>query len=409
MAEAASASLGPRYAPDDPTLPKPWKGLIDGSTGLLYYWNPETNITQYEKPAALPPPLPPGHPPATTTPKLAPLPVAHSMQPNGVMTQHGQPHMAQQQGQQMSQLPQQPGQVVAQVSDQQDPQQQGSQFGQAMQHPGQFTSHMRPQMMPYPGQQMPQQLGQQWPQQAGQQSVQHLNSQMTQPQQGHQYAHQQYLPYQQSIHPQGQQSSQQQTQLGSGQQFASQQEYNKAAISKREEIDFSIGSQVGFSPSQYKQAGASSSQNLPGGTNSVQISQTGVQLGQAQQFSGSSVNLQQPNPMAHPLQQTGKDLPHQPLGPRYQNQMSLGMMHNKQPNVPPFGLKMGYEDNVHGRTGSDYIFNDNKEGQQPKLAALPMARSQQVYWHFQFFFLNFHYCVVLLLNGELLIGELIEH
>ncbi|KAL0308076.1 UNVERIFIED_CONTAM: hypothetical protein Sangu_2997300 [Sesamum angustifolium] len=36
----------------------------------VIYWNPETNVTQYEKPAALPPPLPPGPPPATSTPKL---------------------------------------------------------------------------------------------------------------------------------------------------------------------------------------------------------------------------------------------------------------------------------------------------------------------------------------------------
>ncbi|CAI9763191.1 unnamed protein product [Fraxinus pennsylvanica] len=39
-----------RYGPDDPTLPKPWKGLVDGKTGYLYYWNPETNVTQYERP-----------------------------------------------------------------------------------------------------------------------------------------------------------------------------------------------------------------------------------------------------------------------------------------------------------------------------------------------------------------------
>lgn len=38
------------YAPEDPTLPKPWKGLIDGTTGTIYYWNQETNVTQYEKP-----------------------------------------------------------------------------------------------------------------------------------------------------------------------------------------------------------------------------------------------------------------------------------------------------------------------------------------------------------------------
>ncbi|KAH9602279.1 hypothetical protein KSS87_015440 [Heliosperma pusillum] len=50
MAVDSTASAGPRYAPDDPTLPKPWRGLIDGKTGYLYYWNPETNVTQYEKP-----------------------------------------------------------------------------------------------------------------------------------------------------------------------------------------------------------------------------------------------------------------------------------------------------------------------------------------------------------------------
>ncbi|CAH1420642.1 unnamed protein product [Lactuca virosa] len=42
----------PRYAPEDPSLPKPWKGLVDGTTGYHYYWNPVTNVTQYEKPSA---------------------------------------------------------------------------------------------------------------------------------------------------------------------------------------------------------------------------------------------------------------------------------------------------------------------------------------------------------------------
>ncbi|KAK9084409.1 hypothetical protein Scep_030880 [Stephania cephalantha] len=89
-AEAAAASLGPRYAPDDPTLPKPWKGLIDGSTGILYYWNPETNVTQYERPAAVAPPLPAGPPPAVSMPKLAPIPMARSMQSNGLLVHQGQ-------------------------------------------------------------------------------------------------------------------------------------------------------------------------------------------------------------------------------------------------------------------------------------------------------------------------------
>ncbi|XP_047971720.1 ATP-dependent RNA helicase-like protein DB10 [Salvia hispanica] len=45
---------GVRYAPEDPSLPKPWKGLVDGNTGNLYFWNPVTNVTQYEKPVASP-------------------------------------------------------------------------------------------------------------------------------------------------------------------------------------------------------------------------------------------------------------------------------------------------------------------------------------------------------------------
>ncbi|XP_039014320.1 DEAD-box ATP-dependent RNA helicase 46-like isoform X3 [Hibiscus syriacus] len=52
MACAATASFGPRYAPPDPTLPKPWKGLVDGKTGYLYFWNPVTNVTQYERPTS---------------------------------------------------------------------------------------------------------------------------------------------------------------------------------------------------------------------------------------------------------------------------------------------------------------------------------------------------------------------
>ncbi|XP_009414695.2 ATP-dependent RNA helicase-like protein DB10 [Musa acuminata AAA Group] len=73
MAGGGSASSRPRYAPEDPTLPKPWRALVDGSTGYLYYWNPETNVTQYERPAdELPPPpplLPP--PPPLLPPKAA--------------------------------------------------------------------------------------------------------------------------------------------------------------------------------------------------------------------------------------------------------------------------------------------------------------------------------------------------
>ncbi|PON52487.1 ATP-dependent RNA helicase-like protein DB [Parasponia andersonii] len=54
---AIATSSGPRYAPEDPSLPKPWKGLVDGKTGYLYFWNPETNVTQYERPMGSGPPL----------------------------------------------------------------------------------------------------------------------------------------------------------------------------------------------------------------------------------------------------------------------------------------------------------------------------------------------------------------
>ncbi|KAH9325676.1 hypothetical protein KI387_005854, partial [Taxus chinensis] len=77
MVAAAGAGTGPRYAPHDPTLPHPWRALVDGNTGYLYYWNPESNVTQYEKPQPqpqpqpqAPPPLPPGPPPAVTTPNV---------------------------------------------------------------------------------------------------------------------------------------------------------------------------------------------------------------------------------------------------------------------------------------------------------------------------------------------------
>ncbi|KAM0954978.1 hypothetical protein ACFX15_022843 [Malus domestica] len=58
MAATATAA-GPRYAPEDPTLPKPWRGLVDGKTGYLYFWNPETNVTQYDRPTSSAPPSKP--------------------------------------------------------------------------------------------------------------------------------------------------------------------------------------------------------------------------------------------------------------------------------------------------------------------------------------------------------------
>ncbi|XP_077253601.1 ATP-dependent RNA helicase-like protein DB10 isoform X2 [Tasmannia lanceolata] len=78
MAATASASSnGLRYAPKDPTLPKPWRGLIDGKTGYLYFWNPETNVTQYEKPTATPLS---GSASVATVSKPASLPISSSVQ-----------------------------------------------------------------------------------------------------------------------------------------------------------------------------------------------------------------------------------------------------------------------------------------------------------------------------------------
>ncbi|KAG0479672.1 hypothetical protein HPP92_010530 [Vanilla planifolia] len=84
--EAAQTSLDPSFAPEDPSLPKPWKGLIDGSTSVLYYWNPETNVTQYEKPAGSAPPVPPG-PPLASTLQLAPVITSNSTPSNGPSSQ----------------------------------------------------------------------------------------------------------------------------------------------------------------------------------------------------------------------------------------------------------------------------------------------------------------------------------
>ncbi|GMP83844.1 hypothetical protein CsSME_00037620 [Camellia sinensis var. sinensis] len=74
MATATVSFAGPRYAPEDPTLPKPWKGLVDGKTGYLYFWNPETNVTQYEKPAAS------SHTGSAPPQKLSAAPVSSSVQ-----------------------------------------------------------------------------------------------------------------------------------------------------------------------------------------------------------------------------------------------------------------------------------------------------------------------------------------
>ncbi|KAL0376315.1 UNVERIFIED_CONTAM: DEAD-box ATP-dependent RNA helicase 40 [Sesamum calycinum] len=130
-AEPSTGTLGPRYAPDDPTLPEPWKGLIDGSTGLLYYWNPETNVTQYEKPAALRHLCHLGHACNVHT-KLNPIPAGRAAE--SIQNLQNQQMMQSQlpQGQLLSSSLQQQTQVAPQATKQQvapSAQLQGSQLG----------------------------------------------------------------------------------------------------------------------------------------------------------------------------------------------------------------------------------------------------------------------------------------
>eukprot|EP00232_Nephroselmis_pyriformis_P016770 CAMPEP_0182878376 /NCGR_PEP_ID=MMETSP0034_2-20130328/15318_1 /TAXON_ID=156128 /ORGANISM="Nephroselmis pyriformis, Strain CCMP717" /LENGTH=75 /DNA_ID=CAMNT_0025011259 /DNA_START=90 /DNA_END=313 /DNA_ORIENTATION=- len=37
---------------DDPGLPSPWQKLYDPKTKYSYYWNPTSNETTYDRPAA---------------------------------------------------------------------------------------------------------------------------------------------------------------------------------------------------------------------------------------------------------------------------------------------------------------------------------------------------------------------
>ena len=364
-AEAASAALGPRYAPDDPTLPKPWKGLIDGSTGLLYYWNPETNVTQYEKPAASPPL------PAVSAPNLA-----HSVQPGGVAAQHGQQQLMQTSHQQLSYPSQQHGQQASQGG-----QQQSSQSLQSMQQSGlqQFRQQQQQMLQPMSQQIPPQQMHHQM-------SNQDHGSYMGQPQ-AHQFGHQNahYMAYSQNMHSNGLQSSQPTQHNMHGQPLENHQQEFKPAFSKMEDVDFKNGSQAGLSPSQYQQTSAlppQSNQNIPAGISSAQGPRVGVNAGQAQPFSAIPNSMQQPS-AAMKSQQGSADLIYQ-YGHNFQNQIGPGMMHGQPSNVHPVDLKMGHEDSLRGRAVNEYNYNSGKDmpsmgSQQPSIAPIPTSRNQQAY------------------------------
>ncbi|CAA7052008.1 unnamed protein product [Microthlaspi erraticum] len=51
-ASSAFPASTSRYAPEDPTLPEPWKCLVDNRTGYGYFWNTETNVTQWQRPSS---------------------------------------------------------------------------------------------------------------------------------------------------------------------------------------------------------------------------------------------------------------------------------------------------------------------------------------------------------------------
>lgn len=379
-AEASPSTIGPRYAPDDPTLPEPWKGLIDGSTGVLYYWNPETNVTQYEKPTSLPPPLPPGPPPST--PKMNPIPAARASQSDNVQTPQNQQTL-------QTQLPH--GQLH------------GSHLGPSIQQGQQVPSHLG-QMPIQQGQQgLPQSMQQMQP--GHQAPYQHMpHHQHGQMYSGapmgtpHGFQYTQYATHQQNMSLQGPPSSSEQPQhLNQGQQLPHKQE-SKMELGQRDDNEFHQAKQPGFSPAhqhlmqgqQFPQLREQKPGIPPRDDEFQQVNQAGfspaqvkmsMQPNQNAQYGGPSANMPHNNPSVH-LQQAGSELTYQQHGPRFQNQMGPGMMHGQQQNLPPVGSKMPYEENHLGMPGNEYFYNTKDANavphQQPKLAPLPTNRNQQV-------------------------------
>ncbi|KAF9595114.1 hypothetical protein IFM89_037048 [Coptis chinensis] len=357
-----ASSEGPQYAPEDPTLLKPWKGLIDGTSGVLYYWNPESNVTQYERPEQ---PAPPSV--SVSAPKLAPIPMARSVvHNNGTMAPPGQEfnQYVSQGQQQMFQPVQQQGQFNK------PPQYQSSYYGEDTQH--QQTMQMGQGVQPnkwQPMQQQPreqmlqqqQQPGNQMPQQFEQPSWQHEV-----PKQSHLQG-QQFLSQQQQIPPQatlnmpGQQIQPQSHQgaYQQGQQIqpppalqGNYQQGQQVGFSPREESKFQRGKETGFSPSMINQPGTYF-QNRP---------ETGAPV--------------QPQPhRADPVHQ-------QSMGrPMFQSQPGSGFIPDQQPGGRSMGLKMGYGDDMPGRAGNTSYFNANNRGgagmvpQLPNLATVPVLQN----------------------------------
>ncbi|MQM03361.1 hypothetical protein Taro_036141 [Colocasia esculenta] len=357
-ADSGTTSLGPRFAPDDPTLEKPWKAVIDGTTGLLYYWNPETNVTQYERPAVTPPPpLPSGAPQAVAMPKLAPLPVARAPQPNGAVSQPSQ-QILQQSSYQMP--PQQPGQPIP-----------NSQAGP------QFSYQQASQQM----------IQQQGPQVLHLQSSEQMQMSNTQPQQYPRIQVQQ-MSQQPNPYPQPQLVSSQQGHQSLGLQMGQQQSRQQLGFSGMEEVGLQQAKQIGFSSMQFQPTGSvSSDQNLSAGGPRAQLLQVGAHPSLLQQHSGrlSTVDGQQ-TPSSSIRPQSGFDnihrQQHMGVGTPTPDQAGTGLGHNLMPVGPSSGVKIGYEEDQHRKMGNDFYVNNSKDvqmmpSQQPKLHVIPQGQHQQ--------------------------------
>lgn len=417
-AEAASAAAGPRYAPDDPTLPKPWKGLIDGISGLTYYWNPETNITQYEKPGSAPPPVPSGvpHVDSASQPTVQQVPqhgqtADASQYPQQYMNQLSQ-QQGHFQGPLAGQIPQQQGQfqgpLNGQIAQQQPAQisptaqqqygqfgqnlpQRGSQTGQGPVQQGQTAQqqHYGLQMTQQSSQQLLSQQAQtaQHPvqhnsQQLGQQGPLHQGPTPGQPQ-GHHFMPQQmhYAGYQQPpMLAQGQQNAQSHPQLmPQGPQFSYPQDNRNLLPQQQDDPDYPKIKQTGGPMSQVEPSARVAGHAPP----SVNASNHGLHAsplsGQSQPFT-SSMPMHQP-PSNVKLQESRNDIVNPQHASNYQNQMGQPMMNSQQHGLSPVARNVGYDENQQ-RSGQGYHFNANKEApmmapHHPNLAALPMARNQQ--------------------------------
>ncbi|XP_062182674.1 DEAD-box ATP-dependent RNA helicase 14-like [Phragmites australis] len=359
---AAADSLGPRFAPDDPTLPAPWKGLIDGTT--LYYWNPETNVTQYEKPAAAAPApaprLPVGPPPTipTQVPESAP---GAFLQPSMQFGQVGQalhqerpgqtgyPQVGQL-GQQQQQQPQQPAQ---QPPFQHIAQHQAS-FQQAQQIPYQQQQHQQmPQQPPqYPNthpQHMPYQHGPYMQPQQQQPGSQYLCQPDQQPQMSQTaYNQVQQPPMPQAAYNQGQQPPMPQPSYNQGQKpVISQSAFNQVQQPQMPHGDYNQGQQppgIRIPQSQVQHP-----QQSPGFHQPAQASQ----LPQVSQSQGLQIPLQQG---------------------QIQHGLHFTPQHGKQPHHGHMGAQLSQVS--HGQQGS-LLKDDDVGGHEGKQTGLSVPLGQQ--------------------------------